>query len=178
MMRIDPGGVLTRLFLLFLLILAAPGAQAQSTTPGAQADPADVQTLRQCLARQSAHTADTCRRLVFQPCVDKPDGGTTLGTTACHLREYRAWDVLLNEAYARVAGHAEAMDRVASRPEFAQFESTLLSAQRAWITLRDADCALDYARFGDGSMRHIAHTACLSRMTADRTLFLLRLLEG
>lgn len=177
-MRIDPGGVVTRLFLLLLLIVTAPGAQAQSTTPGAQADLADVQTLRQCLARQSAHTADTCRRLVFQPCAEKPEGGTTLGTTECHLREHRAWDVLLNEAYARVAGHAQAMDQQARRPEFAQYEQSLRAAQRAWITLRDADCALAYARFGDGSMRHIAHTACLSQMTADRTLFLLRLLEG
>ena len=158
---------------LVLFLLFAPPAAAQQA-----ALPEDVQVIRQCLAGQSAHTADTCRRLVFQPCVDKPDGGTTLGPTASHLREQRAWDVLLNEAYARVIGHAASLDRGAMRPEFAVYEETLRTAQRAWIALRDADCALEYARFGDGSMRHIAHTACLSRMTADRTLFLLRLLEG
>ena len=155
-----------------LSALAAPVA-AQET-----ARPDDVQTLRQCLASQSADTADTCRHLVFQPCVTKTDGGTTLGTTECHLREHRAWDVLLTEVYARVVGHAQAMDAEATRPEFARYESSLRAAQRAWITLRDADCALEYARFGNGSMRHIANTACLSRQTAERTLFLLRLLEG
>jgi uncharacterized protein YecT (DUF1311 family) len=116
--------------------------------------------------------------MVFQPCVDKPDGGTTLGTTDCHLREHRAWDVLLNEAYARVVSHATSLDANAMRPEFANYQESLRTAQRAWIALRDADCGLEYARFGAGSMRHIAHTACLSRMTADRTLYLLRLLEG
>ena len=62
-------------------------------------------------------------------------------------------------------------------PEFAVRAEKLLEAQRAWIVYRDAECALDYAEWGAGSMRNIAHADCRLQMTAERTIELRRMRE-
>ena len=57
-------------------------------------------------------------------------------------------------------------------PEFANRADSLLAAQRAWIVLRDADCGLEYAMWGSGSMRQIAGAGCRMQRTAERTIYL------
>jgi uncharacterized protein YecT (DUF1311 family) len=57
-------------------------------------------------------------------------------------------------------------------PEFANRADSLRDAQRAWIPLRDAQCALEYAMWGSGSMRQIAGAACLLDLTAKRVIYL------
>lgn len=47
-----------------------------------------------------------------------------------------------------------------------------VAAQRAWIALRDGDCALEYAMWGSGSMGQIAGATCLLDKTAERTIYL------
>jgi uncharacterized protein YecT (DUF1311 family) len=38
--------------------------------------------------------------------------------------------------------------------------------------LRDADCTLEYAMWGSGSMRQIAGSGCRMRRPAERTIYL------
>ncbi|MEL7344578.1 MAG: lysozyme inhibitor LprI family protein, partial [Pseudomonadota bacterium] len=95
-------------------------------------------------------------------------GQTTLGMAMCTQAETRAWDRVLNAEYARTMAWNRAMDaedRVYF-PEFANREHALRVAQRAWIAFRDAECALAYAQWGAGSMRHIAGTSCHLDMMA------------
>ncbi len=101
-----------------------------------------------------------------------PDGQTTVGMMSCLIAERDAWDVLLNAEYARARNAARAADEAerASMPEYAQRVEQLLTAQRAWIAYRDANCAMEYGAWGGGSMRVIAGADCHLRMTAERTL--------
>lgn len=100
------------------------------------------------------------------------DGETTFGMTACLSAEADAWDRLLNDHYASArlaAQDADAADR-ATAPAYAVRVARLRDAQRAWIAFRDANCALDHAAWGMGSMARIAFADCRLHMTAERTL--------
>ena len=101
------------------------------------------------------------------------DGGeTTLGMSMCMADEVELWDGILNAEYRETMDFAKAMDagEVEYFPEYAKRAEALRDAQRAWIAFRDAECALAYAEWGSGSMRHIAGSECVMRMTAERAL--------
>jgi uncharacterized protein YecT (DUF1311 family) len=98
------------------------------------------------------------------------DGYTTVGMMICAMVETAAWDDLLNAEYQKTRARAAAMDGFESQPEYAVRADRLLDAQRAWITFRDAECALAYSEFGAGTMRVLASSGCRLEMTADRTI--------
>lgn len=148
--------------------------------PAVADEDADARDLRACVAARATEDAALCQGIIAEPCTATPEGGTTLGLTDCQMRENRAWDRLLNEEYARAMAAAQSSDQAESayRAEFARFAASLRDAQRAWIAFRDAECGLEYARYGSGSMRNPANALCLAQMTAERTLRLRRLAEG
>lgn len=92
-----------------------------------------------------------------------PDGETTIGIGQCLMAEMAQWDKLLNREYGKTRM------AYADSPDLAD---QLRDAQRAWIALRDADCELEYARWGGGSMRSIAAANCRLTHTARRALSL------
>jgi uncharacterized protein YecT (DUF1311 family) len=108
------------------------------------------------------------------------DGQTTVGMMFCTLAEYEAWDRLLNRDYGPIMDGLQAMDDqdVEFFPEFANRADSLRDAQRAWIPLRDTQCALEYAMWGAGSMRQIAGASCLLDLTAKRVIYLRFMGEG
>ena len=113
-------------------------------------------------------------------CMETQEGGqTTLGMTSCLNAEAQVWDGFLNAEYRATRNWARAADADEAEffPEFAQRAEKLLEAQRAWIAYRYAECALDYAEWGSGSMRNIAHADCMMQMTAERTIELRRMRE-
>ncbi len=148
-----------------LALLAAGPALAE------EARPLDVEAIRGCLDI-AGNGAAGCVGRVSEPCQAEAGGATTLGITGCEQREAAAWDVLLNEEYRATRAWAEAADRAEAEyaPEFAVMAEALRDAQRAWIAYRDAECALDYARWGSGSMRHVAAAGCVLDMTAARAV--------
>lgn len=105
--------------------------------------------------------ADICSKRHEQP-------ETTLAISQCLMAENSAWDALLNREYKK----SKAI--FADTPGLAD---TLLTAQRAWIAFRDADCAVAYDQWGGGSMRVISAADCQLRHTARRT-FQLREYQG
>ena len=113
-----------------------------------------------------------CKGIVSGACMEQPDGQTTLGMSMCAQVETDAWDEILNDEYRQTMAWAKAMDAEDQHhfPEFANRETGLRDAQRAWLKFREAECGLDYAVWGAGSMRHIAGSACYADMTADRTI--------
>ena len=140
------------------LLGAAAGAE--------EALPADLALVRSCLTEAGG----ACIGEVSERCRSETwSGDTTQGIVACAGRETAAWDVLLNEEYRATRAWAEEVDRAEAVPEFAQAAQGLLSAQRAWIVFRDAECALTYAWWGSGSLRHVAAANCRMVMTAERT---------
>lgn len=164
---------------------AAIGAFAVALLPlalQAQPQPAVLELMHYtvvtetCLgAAADASDASTCIGQAASRCMDNEQGGhSTVGMMFCLLAEKEAWDRLLNTQYAATMEGLRREDTQEAEvfPEFANRADSLRDAQRAWIPLRDADCALEYAMWGSGSMRQIAGADCLLQRTADRTIYL------
>ncbi len=101
------------------------------------------------------------------------DGETTIGAVKCLSAETKIWDGKLNDEYKATQSFYAAMDHEDS----GQRVEALLKAQRAWIAFRDAECAMEYAAWGAGSIRSIAGADCMMSITAERTVRLAQLRE-
>ncbi|NND17572.1 MAG: DUF1311 domain-containing protein [Silicimonas sp.] len=161
----------------FVLILMLAGPV--SATEHGVADYGHL--LNDCYVSATETEARTaCLGMMSTACMDSQDGGhTTLGMTSCLSAEAAVWDGHLNAEYRATRDWARAADEDEAThfPEFAVRAEKLLEAQRAWIAFRDAECALDYAEWGSGSMRNIAYADCMMQMTAERTIELRRMRE-
>ena len=133
--------------------------------------------LEQCYEAAAGTEAKAqCIGAMAQVCMDDQDGGhTTLGMSSCLGAEGEVWDRFLNAEYKATMAWSAASDE--DFPEFAKRAEYLRAAQRAWIAFRDAECALEYAQWGSGSMRSIAGADCQMQMTAERTIDLLEMRE-
>lgn len=126
-----------------------------------------------CFAYSDTVAAADCIGVATSACMEREEGGqTTIGIAGCNQAETEAWDGHLNAEYQATMAWAKASDadEAVNFPEYATRADNLLAAQRAWIAFRDAECGLDYALWGSGSMRHIAGTDCLMRLTAERAI--------
>jgi uncharacterized protein YecT (DUF1311 family) len=120
----------------------------------------------------------TCVGTASRHCQSISDGGqTTLGIVGCNGLEYVAWKIILDTEYKsalRVASESDAAEP--SPPENAT--DAVWNSQRTWLAFRDAQCAMEYAKWGHGSMRNIASTLCLLHMTAERAVSLRNWYQG
>ena len=150
--------------------LAAVAAAAMMAGPAAAQDEA----VRACL--RDAVDKRACIGASLDPCLAAPGGETTTGISACIVAETEAWDRMLNDEYQQTMAAFRALDAtgdVAGRG--LERSPTLREAQRAWIAFRDAECELQYARWGLGTMRQIAGANCLLAMTAERAIKLVEM---
>jgi uncharacterized protein YecT (DUF1311 family) len=98
--------------------------------------------------------------LALQANANECDNATTqAASNACAKLDFVAADAQLNEAYAEfkklVAADAKA-------------KSHLVKAQRAWITFRDAECALEGTATEGGSAQPMIILQCKTRLTLAR----------
>jgi uncharacterized protein YecT (DUF1311 family) len=169
-----PGPVVLVVLLSALLLTPLP----------AKADPLQVNAdaLESCMV--TAWPRDVlglCIGIVANPCQQAPGGDTTLGMNQCLAREADAWDAVLNRLWPKLTTHAREVDAANETGGLALDTSaeTLLNAQRAWIVFRDAECRHNYASWGLGSFRTVAHSACRLDLTARRVVdFHARLVNG
>lgn len=128
--------------------------------------------LLQCYASDSDKLA--CLGRTAEACMAREDGGeTTLGSVACFSAETEIWDGKLNDEYKATRAFFGAMDDADGGLRV----KALLKAQRAWIAFRDAECAMEYAAWGSGSIRSLAGADCLMSLTAERTVRLVEVRE-
>ena len=129
---------------------------------GAWAQQVDSGTVRSCFAQtQIGEISPDCLGAASNNCQDQ-GFDTTMGMTQCIQAETAVWDAILNAQYRSTRAALSAQDPA--------LKDHLLTAQRAWIAFRDAECALDYARWQDGSIRSVVHANCMLVMTARRSL--------
>ena len=161
---------------LALALLSLPLAAQAEPQPAVAALMHYTDNVATCLDDTvTVEQAEACIGFASKTCMDTEEGGfSTTGMMFCTLAEYEAWDVELNRAYRRAMEDLRKMDAQEAEafPEFADRADSLRTAQRAWIPLRDGDCALEYAMWGSGSMRQIAGASCLLDKTAERTIYL------
>lgn len=156
-------------------MLAAPWIAAPAV---AQVDPAPYRTeFDACLAQaDGAQMLQACMGQASTACqTQEVDGDSTIGLMFCALMERDLWDEALNIEYQDQIAFAADLDRKEreyGNANFAIQQESLRNAQRAWIPFRDAQCTLEYAQWGSGSMRNVAAAQCNLRMTADRVIYL------
>ena len=123
-----------------------------------------------CLAHSTDRAGDkACLYVVSDSCSAQVAESTTNSDVACLVVATEAWDGVLNEAWPRVrdkAKQADAEDKGANGANLAG----LLTAQRAWITYRDAECAYAYQRFSGGTIRSVMAASCQFEITAGRAM--------
>lgn len=76
----------------------------------------------------------------------------------CAAQSYRASDAALNKTYA-------ALGKTVSKAGLAK----LKTAQRAWISYRDAQCEFESAGTDDGSVHPMIVSTCLDQLTQAQT---------
>ena len=81
---------------------------------------------------------------------------TTMGIAECVAERAKVWDARLNTAYQALTKRSDSAQR-----------APLKSAQRAWITYRNANCKFYGA--GQGTISRIEGAECLRAMTQQRT---------
>jgi uncharacterized protein YecT (DUF1311 family) len=137
------------------LVLAQPAA-AQSLS-------VDEEAVRQCHgSAETGVTAPRCLGHASNTCQDQAGGSTTLGIVECIRSETAVWDDLLNEQYKST--------RDAFKARGDDLAEALVTAQKAWIDYRDAECSLHYERWIGGTIRTIVHANCMMGFTSTRAL--------
>lgn len=95
----------------------------------------------------------------------------------CAEEDWQDADADLNSAYRQVMAEMQAMDADLP-PELQGAEAALRSAQRAWITYRDANCTAAGFPMRGGSAEPLLVYGCLRQMTLARTDELLDLVDN
>ena len=98
--------------------------------------------------------------------------GNQMELNACAAREYGASDVLLNKTYRKVTANPSL------HPQSKRDAELLTTAQRAWLTFRDAHCALVGNAYDGGSVQPLVVNTCLSEITLQRVKQLETILGG
>jgi uncharacterized protein YecT (DUF1311 family) len=140
------------------LLLALAAAMLVLILPAA-AD--DAETVTACLAAELKVGRDGrgCIDRVADACIRETKAETTTAMVECVDRGVDAWDKVLNADY---------QDLLKLLPGPAA--ESVRKAQRAWIALRDADCAVPYDIFEGGTMARIDSVSCVQNHTASRVL--------
>lgn len=113
------------------------------------------------------------------PALDCENAMTQADMNQCAHADYRAADTELNTQWKLTAAAMKASDKdfdsdYDTRPGYF---ATLLEAQRAWLSYRDAHCrSAGYFARG-GSMEPLLASSCLAKLTRERTEQLKELVE-
>jgi uncharacterized protein YecT (DUF1311 family) len=107
---------------------------------------------------------------------DCKDGGAGESTIACSEFAKKEADAKLNNSYKELMGRAESryIFQYQSQPEMQKgFLSKLKDSQRAWIKLRDTNCALEgFENEWDKPAYTMELNNCIARMSLERVLYL------
>lgn len=97
----------------------------------------------------------------------------------CAHREYLIADAALNEQWKLTSAHMRELDAnfESSWDERPGYFETLLEAQRAWLTYRDAHCRSEGYGARGGSLEPLLVATCKRALTEERTQQLRSLAE-
>lgn len=102
---------------------------------------------------------------------------TQFDMTECAGRDYEAADAELNVQYKATRKVLAERDKDITDGSESAAES-LLTAQRAWIAYRDAQCETTGLQAQGGTMQPMLISGCLADLTTKRTEELKQLAEG
>ncbi|HEH9431824.1 TPA: DUF1311 domain-containing protein [Aeromonas sobria] len=91
---------------------------------------------------------------------------TQAAMNICAMQDYTKADAELNAAYKTLVATLD-KDQL----------GRLKTAQRAWITFRDAQCRYEAGVYEGGSIAPLVHSSCLTKLTEQRTKDLIAQLD-
>lgn len=157
---------------LTVALLAASPAWAQDEP---EWPPFDAGLIDACLddARKAGSDAPdpmACVGAASGPCIDSPNGYSTVAMSYCLSEELAVWDKKLNDSYAHVLAAAQAADaEMAELGSAAEKQEPLLRRmQRDWIAFRDSACSYEGSRWGGGTGAGPAGVDCSLHLTAQQ----------
>ena len=106
-----------------------------------------------------------------QPQPDCEEARTQAEMNHCAALDFERADAELNAAWPRVLAYVRELD-ADTRPAFddrPSGEARLREAQRAWITVRDAHCAVAGHEARGGSLESLIYDNCRAEITRQRT---------
>lgn len=148
------------------VVLTASMAHAQDTEAQLASNVAEIEA---CLA-SSPDDEQSCRGQQSDRCMETEEGQSTLGMNDCFRNETAAWDEILNRRYAKAVAAAKERDRDLAESFEPDVFASLQTAQRAWITFRDAECDRIYAYSKDGTIKTTEWASCHLRLTSTRAI--------
>ncbi|MFO7855216.1 MAG: lysozyme inhibitor LprI family protein [Paracoccaceae bacterium] len=150
-----------------LLALAAPASAEGSAEPAA-----DARFVSQCLdvhlPRGAAAAERRCVGLLSVSCMNRPEGATTVGQSACLIREAAAWESVMRAQLAALSDRVARHDAVIEPAGAAA--PALAEAQAAWADYAEAECRYAHALWGQGSFRQVAGADCRLNTAARRAI--------
>jgi uncharacterized protein YecT (DUF1311 family) len=151
--------------LIAILLLAMTFAGTSQAQEKLRAE--DSRAVQDCIKTKSGpnDALEACIGVVANPCLDGPDGKTTVGQSECYQREQRVWDDILNETYRRLQGSFEG-----------KLKQSLRDVQRAWIESRKLQCGF-YGDVIKGTLAVPLAANCFNAETARRAIYLLSFLN-
>lgn len=102
---------------------------------------------------------------------------TQADMTICAGKDYEKADKQLNVAYQKLRKLLTERDKAADADGKGAADA-LVTAQRAWVAFRDANCALSGFQARGGSMEPMLISSCLAEMSTKRADDLRQLSEG
>ena len=155
-----------------LAAFALASAGLLAPPPAAAEDGIDSRFVAQCLdvhlPAGAAVAERRCVGLLSLSCMNRPEGRSTVGQSACLLREAAAWERVMETSLAALSERV-ALHDAASEPAGAAADA-LVRAQSAWEAYAEAECGYAYALWGDGSFRQVAGADCRLNTVARRAI--------
>lgn len=149
---------------LALACMSLAAAEAVAQDDFNVASEAEAASFRTCL---DSNAERDCIGAVMRPCMETEEGMTTYGMVGCTARELALWDARLNERYGAF------MEWYAGDEDYnVRQRDRMRTAQRIWITQRDADCEVEAGRYDGGSLARVVRIGCLNDLTALRAIWI------
>ena len=125
-----------------------------------------LMTMVLCL---SSAAVATDAEFSVEKCLDTAQNNSDMIT--CVYTEYRQQDKKLNQVYSALMEQVKSGD-----PEYSQeIRNRIVSAQKAWITFRDATCAVEAIDMLGGTGESLILGGCLGQVTKARVQYLVEL---
>ena len=162
-----------RLLICFVCVLSPGLAAAQTSRTGPYEDGFSA-----CLATEAP---EACMGRAAEACMAAEEGGqTTLGMTRCLGMEGVLWSWAISRETTQMLHRLRAIDarnREFHGEAYSGAAEALAVSRAAWEAWAEAECALDFARWGAGSHRNVAAGQCRLALSAARLTRLRSLLE-
>jgi uncharacterized protein YecT (DUF1311 family) len=98
------------------------------------------------------------------------------GMNFCAAKDFETEDRKLNAVWKEVFGELKARDADLGEPDRGMPDA-LLTAQRSWITFRDAHCETEGFKYRGGSIEPLIFQSCRAALTRERSQQIKSLLE-